>query len=272
MTRLINTQPDETNNLTDEIVRTSVRRFKDDELQDYEDFVAREYPLTIILNDQELVTLLCTPSKLKQLAVGFLYSEGLLQSGDEIRNLTVDEPRGIARVSTDTGQVDSETMHKRFITSGCGRGASFYNATDITGEKVTSDLRVKTGDILSLVRDFQHHSEIYRATGGVHSAALCDNENILLFTEDIGRHNALDKIFGECMLDDISVDDKIIVSSGRISSEMLLKVARRKVPVIVSKSAPTDLGIKLANDLGITLIGYVRGKRMNVYTENWRVV
>ncbi|MFC2070328.1 formate dehydrogenase accessory sulfurtransferase FdhD [Chloroflexota bacterium] len=136
---------------------------------------------------------------------------------------------------------------------------------------MSSQLLVKTSDILSLAKEFQHRSEIYHATGGVHSAALCDTSSILLFSEDIGRHNALDKIFGECMLNDIPADDKIIVSSGRISSEMLLKVSRRQIPVIVSKSAPTDLGIKLTSDLGITLIGYVRGKRMNIYTEVWRV-
>jgi len=132
-------------------------------------------------------------------------------------------------------------------------------------------LQVKTHEILSLVRQFQYRSEVYRATHGVHSAALCDTDNILLFSEDIGRHNALDKIFGECILNSIPVNDRIIITSGRISSEMLLKVTKRQVPVIVSKSAPTDLGVKLANDLGITLIGFVRGKRMKVYTEDWRV-
>ncbi|MFU8796917.1 MAG: formate dehydrogenase accessory sulfurtransferase FdhD, partial [Dehalococcoidia bacterium] len=114
-------------------------------------------------------------------------------------------------------------------------------------------------------------SEIFRTTGGVHSAALCDARDILLFSEDIGRHNAVDKIFGRCLLDDISTDDRIVVTSGRISSEILLKVARRNIPIIISKSAPTNLGLKLAGDLGVTLIGFVRGKRMNVYTHDWRV-
>ena len=105
----------------------------------------------------------------------------------------------------------------------------------------------------------------------MHSAALCDTTNIIVFSEDIGRHNAIDKIFGECLLNDITTDDHIIITSGRISSEILLKVAKRNVPLIVSKSAPTDLGVRLADELGVTLVGFVRGKRMNVYTHAGRI-
>ena len=133
-------------------------------------------------------------------------------------------------------------------------------------------MEVSARNIFTLVSDFQHRSQVYRATGGVHSAALCDTKSILVFSEDIGRHNAIDKIFGECILKDIPTDDRMIITSGRISSEILLKVAKRNIPIIISKSAPTDLGVKLANDLGVTLLGFVRGKRINAYTNNWRVV
>jgi FdhD protein len=136
---------------------------------------------------------------------------------------------------------------------------------------VESLLQVSVGEILALTRDFQHRSETFRATGGVHSAALCDTSNILVFNEDIGRHNALDKVFGECLLNGIPTDDRLVITSGRISSEILLKVARRNIPVLVSKSAPTNLGVKMANELGVTLVGFVRGKRANVYTNTWRV-
>jgi len=114
-------------------------------------------------------------------------------------------------------------------------------------------------------------SRVFKATGGVHSAALCDTQNILVFSEDIGRHNAIDKIFGECILEDIPTDEHLIITSGRVSSEILLKVAKRSIPILISKSAPTNLGVRLADDLGITLIGFVRGERMNVYTNKWRV-
>jgi len=238
-----------------------------------EDVVAKEFPLTIILNNQELVTLLCSPTNLKYLAVGFLFSEGLLKSKDEIKKILVDDRRGVVRVETEGDEeLAGHALFKRFITSGCGRGVSFYSAADAQGQvRVESRLEISTLEVLALVNEFQHHSQIYRATGGVHSAALCDTTNIIVFSEDIGRHNAIDKIFGECLLNDITTDDHIIITSGRISSEILLKVARRNVPIIVSKSAPTSLGVRLADDLGLTLVGFVRGKRMNVYTHAGRI-
>ncbi len=133
-------------------------------------------------------------------------------------------------------------------------------------------MTVSASQIFALAKKFQLSSETYRSTGGVHSAALCNNTGILVFAEDIGRHNAIDKIFGRCLLDGIPTDDCMIITSGRIASEILLKVARRHIPLIISKSAPTELGVRLAGDFGITLIGFVRGKRMNVYTNDWRVV
>lgn len=238
-----------------------------------EDVVARESPLTIIFNNQELVTLLCSPTNVKYLAVGFLLSEGLLKSKDEIKRIIVDDRRGVIRVETEGVEgLDSAALFKRFITSGCGRGTSFYSAADVQGQvKVDSLIKISTLEVLALANEFQHRSLIYRMTGGVHSAALCDTRNIILFSEDIGRHNAIDKIFGQCILDDIVTDDHIIITSGRVSSEILLKVAKRNIPLIVSKSAPTNLGVRLADDLGVTLVGYVRGKRMNIYTHNWRI-
>jgi FdhD protein len=133
-------------------------------------------------------------------------------------------------------------------------------------------MKLSTTQVFSLMDDFEHRSEVFRVTGGVHSAALCDTEGILVFNEDIGRHNAIDKIFGQCLLQDIATDNLCVITSGRVSSEILLKVAQRNVPVFISKNAPTDLGITLANDLGITLVGFVRGTNMNVYTNDWRIV
>jgi FdhD protein len=138
--------------------------------------------------------------------------------------------------------------------------------------KVESKTKISALEVFELVKEFQHRSQLFKATGGVHSAALCNAKSILIFSEDIGRHNAIDKIFGECILKDIPTGNRILVTSGRVSSEILLKAAKRDIPLLISKSAPTDLGVKLANDLGVTLIGFVRGKRMNVYANDWRVV
>jgi FdhD protein len=259
--------------LDNETEKVSILKLTEKGSSSIEDVVAKEFPLTIILNNQELVTLLCSPANLKYLAVGFLFSEGLLRSKDGIKKIIVDDRRGVVRVETEGDEeLASDVLFKRFITSGCGKGASFYSAADAQGQvKVESQIKISTLEVLALVSEFQHRSQVYRATGGVHSAALCDNKDILVFSEDIGRHNALDKIFGECILNDIATDDRMIITSGRISSEILLKVAKRNVPIIVSKSAPTNLGVRLANDLGVTLVGFVRGKRMNVYTHDWRI-
>jgi len=238
-----------------------------------DDVVAREFPLTIVLNNQELVTLLCSPTNLKYLAVGFLFSEGFLNRKDEIKKILVDDQRGVVRVETEGGEeVARDVMFKRLITTGCGRGAHFYSASDAQGRlKVESRVEVSTLEVLALVSEFQRRSSVYRTTGGVHGAALCDTRGILVFSEDIGRHNAVDKVFGECILNDIVTDDRIVVTSGRMSSEILIKVARRNVPIMVSRSAPTDMGLKLASDLGVTVVGFVRGRRMNVYTHDWRI-
>ena len=258
----------------DSTERISIHRVTREGRQGTEDLVTRETPLTIILNNRELVTLLCSPLELEYLAVGFLASEGLIKSRDEVKKLIVDEERGVARVETEEEEgFDSELLFKRLITSGCSGGASFYRPGDAQNRaRVASQLSVSATRVFSLVKQFQTSSRTFRATGGVHSAALCAVNGILVFSEDIGRHNAIDKVFGRCILDDIATDDRIVITSGRISSEILLKVARRNVPVLVSRSAPTNLGVRLAGDLGITLLGFVRGERMNVYSHSWRIV
>ena len=259
--------------MTDSIERLPIQRVTRDDKQDTEDLVTKELPLTVILNSQELVTLLCSPIDLKYLAIGFLSSEGFIKSKDEIKKVIVNEQRGVVRIETkEDKERANELLFKRLITSGCGRGPSFYNSADVEGwGKVESRFRISAAQVFALVKQFQRQSQIYRTTGGVHGAALCDERSILVFGEDIGRHNAIDKVLGKCILDNISLDNRIIITSGRISSEIVLKVARKNIPMLVSKSAPTNLGVRLASDLGVTLVGFVRGERMNVYTGGWRI-
>jgi FdhD protein len=132
-------------------------------------------------------------------------------------------------------------------------------------------MKVTPAQILDLMKAFQIRSEIYQNTHGVHGAALCYASGILLFKEDIGRHNAIDKIFGHCLREEIPHEDRIIMTTGRISSEILFKVAKRNIPILVSRSTPTDLAVGLAAELGITLVGYVRGGHMNFYAEAERI-
>ena len=118
-----------------------------------------------------------------------------------------------------------------------------------------------------MVNTFSKKSELFLSTGGVHSCALCDRNNIILFEEDVGRHNALDKILGEALLNDICLEDKIIVTSGRVSSEMVIKVIKRKIPILASRSAPTNIAVDIANGFNLTLIGFARSGRMNIYSN-----
>jgi len=255
------------------VEKLDIKRYDSSGTEDIEDIVIKEAPITIILNNQELVTLLCSPLDLKYLAVGYLFSEGLLTDKGDIEKVSVDEAKGIVRVET-IAEVNPEgdIAFKRLITSGCGRGASLYSLADAKDlAEVKSDMTVSADAVFGLVKQFQNQSTIFKETGGVHSAALCDRQSILIFKEDIGRHNAIDKIIGQCMLNDIDMSDRIILTSGRISSEILLKVLKRNIPVLVSRSAPTNVGVKLARDLGITLVGFVRGTRMNVYSHPRRI-
>ena len=251
-----------------------VLRVNKQEANEFEDTVVKEHSVTIMMNDQEVVTLLCSPTNLEYLAVGFLLSEGLLESHDDIvrTSVTGDDRKSTVRVEVkEPSEVSKYTSSQRLIASSGGRGASFGNALLDDQPKIESRIEISASEVLTLVEDFHRRSPVFEATGGVHSAALCRSNRILVFSDDIGRHNAVDKVFGECLLKDISTADRIIVTSGRVSSEILFKVARRRVPVIISVAAPTDVAVRLAEDLGITLVGFVRGSRMNIYTHDWRV-
>jgi FdhD protein len=227
-----------------------------------EDEVVREFSLTIILNGRELVTLLCSPSNLSYLAVGFLLSEGLIESREDIKKLIVDERREVVEVETGENiRLDNQASARRMLTSGVGS----------IPPRVESDIAISARRVLALVNEFSQLSPMYKATGGVHSAALCNTDNIIVFSEDIGRHNAIDKIFGQCFMEGMPTEGHLVITSGRVSSEILLKVARRNVPLLVSQAAPTDLGVRLANDLGVTLVGFAQGKRMNIYTHEQRL-
>ena len=184
----------------------------------------------------------------------------------------MDNDRGVVRVETvDAPEFEKDVLFKRIISSGCGRGASFYSAADAYNQRVESRTSISTAEIFKMVNDFQHGSALYLATHAVHSAALCDAGAILDFSEDIGRHNAIDKLFGRCLMQDVPTEGKIIITSGRVTSEILHKVAKKGIPIIISVSVPTNLGIKIADQLGITLVGSVKGGKFNVYTHDWRM-
>lgn len=239
-----------------------------------EDIVVKEYALTIILDGEEFITLLCTPESLEYLTVGFLLSESIIKGFEDVRSIRVFEDKGVVEVDTKSSSDIAKKLYgKRTMTTGCGKGATFYNAADsLSCRKVAGDLKVAAQDIIELMRKFNKNSELFLSTGGVHSAALSSEKEILLFHEDIGRHNALDKVIGEAAFKGIETENKIMVTSGRVSSEILVKAAKRNIPMVISRSAPTDLAIAFANKLGITVIGFARGNRMNIYSRDDRVL
>jgi len=258
----------------DKSVKLPITRYRNGRFRNDDDLIVREIPVTLFLNDREFVTLVCSPGELKELAVGFLCSEGILQQREDLINITINENDGLIWVEAAGESPGGEMFLKRFITTCCGRGrASFYFINDARGvSSVTSGLHVTPLEIFSLCDQLEKRSVLFQETGGAHSAALCNGEGVVVFYEDIGRHNAVDKIFGWCFLENIPLQDKILVFSGRISSEILIKVAKMGIPVIVSRSAPTELAINLAKELGITVVGFAREGRLNVYANSERVV
>jgi FdhD protein len=257
--------------MPDNIESVKIERITGDVRKVVEDPVTRELPLKIVLNDEDLVTLLCSPANLNYMAAGYLFSEGLITCKADIRKLFVDEARSV--VFVETAEAGPNPRGKPVATSTSGRGASYNTLGDPKAQfRIESKMTIPAAAIFKMVDEFQEKSEMFKETGGVHGSALCTPEKILIMSDDIGRHNTVDRILGECILNEIPTDECMVITSGRISSEILIKVARKNIPFLVSRSAPASLGVKLANDIGMTVIGFVRGQRMNIYSHGWRVV
>lgn len=246
-------------------VETVCHRFSDEGWVRTSVHVPSEMELTLYVNKQELVTILCTPTKLNFLVLGFLYGEGIISGIGDVVLMRVCVEESVADVRLSNPEYKLPTQ--RTLTSGCGGGAVFK--TD--GERVDSGLVVTPTEVLSLMKQLQEQMELYRISGGVHTSALADTGNLLVMAEDIGRHNTLDKINGECLMRGLSTRDRLLLTTGRISSEMLHKAAKMQVPVVVSRHSPTGSAVSLARDLGITLVGHARGGRLQVYSHPERL-
>ncbi|MGF7185889.1 FdhD protein [Desulfitispora alkaliphila] len=242
-----------------------------EEAKEMEDLLAKESPLTIYFNDKEIVTLLCTPEHMDELAVGFLAAEGIINTKEDLKDVHLDEDKGAAWIEGKEQPFAEKMFLKRYITTGCGKGTTFYNVLDVQTKPIESNFSISIDQMLKLMKSSQTMSELFKETGGVHGNALCNTDSVLLFRDDIGRHNATDKIVGKCFMEDIGLDDKMLLTSGRISSEILLKVAKVGIPVIASRSAPTALAVNLAEKLGVTIVGFARASRCNVYTSPQRI-
>lgn len=252
----------------------TITKYKDGQFHDVEDVIVNEFPLTIYVNDMEFATMVCTPTHFEEMVVGFLASEGVIRSYNDIHSLSIDESRGYAYVMLKVNMTTNQEYYtKRFIGSCCGKSRQFYFHNDARTAKTSmSSTTISATQSIALMNQMQNSSQVFLETGGVHNAALCSPDEMLAVRTDIGRHNALDKLYGYSILNRVPVRNKIIVFSGRISSEVLLKAAKIGVGIVLSKSAPTDLAIKLAKDLNITAVGFIRGKSFNVYSCPERII
>ncbi len=228
-----------------------------------------ETPVSLTVNGEVWITFMCTPLHLEALSVGFLYNEGIIQSMDEVADVHVCEHGDNVDVWLNHA-AQQPTSWRR--TSGCTGGVT---AVDLLAKPDVSfdenKLQVQPDAIMDLVEKLFESQELYRDTGGVHTSALSDGEKVLLAADDIGRHNTLDKIAGLCLMKNIWPERRILITTGRISSEMLQKAARLNAPILISRTSPSSLSIEMAERYGITLIGYARKHRFNVYTNGKRV-
>lgn len=250
------------------------RKYEGDDWTEQDDSVAAEYPLTVFVNDAEFATIVCTPADLEEMTIGFLASEGAIRAYRDIADLSIDFDRGFVYVTlARRDALDPALFSKRRIGSCCGKSRqSFYFHADAqTASKLEDSVVIRPSRCYELMRRLHSASETHKLTGGVHSAALCDESGIVAHFTDIGRHNALDKLYGHCLSHGISAANKAIAFSGRLSSEVVLKAVKIGAPVLLSKSAPTDLGLQLADELCLTAVGFLRGGGMNVYTHPKRI-
>lgn len=227
--------------------------------------VPEEVPFTFFINDRQWVTLMCTPISVNFLAIGFLYTSRIVRSMDDILYLRVCEEDSIVEVRLPEGpDLDALLSRPRTLTSGCGGGTSFEITEDIP--PVTDPSPVDAQAVLRAMHALHASAGTYREVGGIHTCALAEGSDIVAIAEDVGRHNAVDKLAGECLWKGLDPSRLWLLSSGRISSEMALKAGLMGIPVVISHTAVTSLAIEIARRLNLTLIGYARNQKFNVYT------
>lgn len=235
--------------------------------------VATEIPFTINANEKEIATLLCSPLWLKELAYGFLYTSGFIKSAKEIHSFSLDTTKWVAFLEIEK-MPEPSLMQKRLYTSGCGKGIMYADIHEISyRQPIENKMTIQSVKIVSLTQWLQHCSELFRSTGSVHTAALSILGEIPeIFTDDIGRHNAVDKVIGRALMDEIDFSQAILISSGRISSEILHKARVCEIAINISRGAPTHQTVLRARDMGITVIGFARGGNFTVYSHEERII
>jgi len=235
------------------------------------DAVAEEWPVAVYVNGARLVTVLCLPTALRELGAGLAAYLGLAQDRTDIRRLEPDYHARRVEMELDASDDDIRRATMLLVTSTCGANVYGAQAPSYEGTELPAGFRAARSHILECVRAMRSMAPAFSVTGATHQAAFSDGKQIRLLFEDIGRHNALDKVIGRALLTGADLSRGLIVSTGRLSSEMVVKAVRRRVPILASKSAVTTNAIRLAQKHGLTLVGFARGDRLNVYTGKERV-
>lgn len=234
------------------------------ETTNYEDMIVVETPLYLVVNGKYENTFLCSPFKFKELAVGYLYSKNLIDCREDILKLEIDYNKNIVYIDI------KESKFKK------GNSDDIFYLNDYDFIKTNyindDDIKVNVSDIYETMENHLNLSQVFKNTAGVHCVGIYENNKLVVAFEDVARHNALDKVIGHCLLNNIPLNNKILFVSGRFSFEMLKKSARVKIPVIVAKSATTSLVVEAAKKLNITLVGFVRGQKMNIYANEHRIL
>ncbi len=245
-------------------IKRKIRKKEDKAFEEREDFVAVEKRLRVSLNRKEVISLYCTPLMIEELIIGLFFTEGILKKipseGMSIKygeDITVNIP------------VTKDILTEKNRTARCLGGITFNRKRKF--KRIKSDFSIKIEVFKAIISEFQKKSELFRLTGCFHGAAISDSGKLIIFAEDIGRHNAVDKVIGYCLLKGIPFTEKIMLVSCRLSSEIISKCSRWGIPILASRAAPTDLAIAIAEQSGITLIGFMRGDSMNIYTNPQRL-
>ena len=235
--------------------------------------IAGEHPLTLYVDKREVVTLMTLGAAPEALAIGFLRNQRLVESIEEIVSVQVDWEVNAVSVTTRNGLANlEERTSKRTATTGCGQGTVFGDLmADIDSIKLDDDVRLDEETLFGLLNAVRLHESIYKQAGAVHGCALAQGSQILTFVEDVGRHNAVDAIAGWMWLEGIDGGDKIFYTTGRLTSEMVIKAAQMRIPVLVSRSGLTKMGHEVASQVGITMIGRAVGKHYLLFTGGHRL-
>ena len=245
--------------------------YRNGKLESGETEVVREFPLKLTVNHREIATLICSPHDLKFLVAGFLRLQGFVRTVEDFLMLSVCNDFGIANVGI---RGDLPDKLRPVLTSGCGAGISFTSSKQTENRSTrcgTAPRNFRPSEIFGMMEQLARLAENYKSHGGIHSAAVGDGTSILLYAEDLGRHNTLDRIAGEALLKGIDLSGTMLVTSGRVSTELAAKAAMLGISMIASRTSPTDMAVKMCEEEGMVLIGYARGGRFTIYTCPERV-